>query len=236
MLRRGLLAAAGNQGVELGVELLGRLFTTGTGGGVDGSDGNVDGSSVTADDLIVIAYGGEGNGSGRTASFTVNGAAATVDEGPTSVGNGITAVASISAAGDRIGDSTLAIAVTVAGGTGFRSYMNVYRIINGASASVQASATDTDNVDTASSTLTTTTAVTAGDVLITAGYYSDDINHTLSINNGTITQNIGTSDTNGSGDSGFSTDASGSTVVTYTRRNVVGNTQGDSLSTVVYGV
>lgn len=233
MLRPRLLAVAGNQGVELDVELLGRLFTDGIGGGVDGSDGNVDGSTVTADDLIVIAYGGEGNGDGGTASFTVNGAAATVVEGPESVGNAITAIATISAAGNRIGDSTLAITVTVTGVTGFRSYMNVYRLVNGASASVQNNSTTRSS---GAASLTNVRTFGDGDVGIFAGYFSNGFNHTFSISNGTITRNVGTTDSFGSGDSAFTTDASGSTTITYSRASGTTNTQGDALSGVVFGV
>ena len=190
-------------------------------------------SAITSNDLAIFVYVAEGTGSGATFSLTVNGTTANVAaSNSNTAGNSRSGIFYVQ--GSVVaGDTTTSASITSNQG-GFRSAIVAYRLINGSGASVLS--TDVDEQQNSSTTDLSTTVNFSSGRLISGGYYSNRDGHTFGTGQLESTRSA-VANFNGSGDVGFNnTPGSSSYTVDYIfGGGTAGNTQGDSLSTAVFG-
>lgn len=192
--------------------------------GVDPDTFTIDCSTVTNDDALILLYQNEG-GNG-VVSITAAGSAMTLDA---STNNGTGGTVSISrVTGSAVaGNNNVAISIDK-NAAGFRSSIQAFRLVNGATATLADFAVDNT---TGTGSLSVVVDFSDG-ILFASGYYSNDISHTFTA--GTQTQYIGIQNANGSGDGAINTiPTTANHTVTYTQNGAT-NTQGDSLAVAVY--
>jgi len=202
----------------------------------------VNNGAGTANDLIVVCWALEtaGGYAQYSETFTLNNTAMSqaIFENPLGSGGAGTSRVGIwymfpSTQTSIVGDTTLTLKKTSSSTHSvFRSAATVYRINNGAQGTISGGGSQ---VTGQTSSISASNSNTTNKLIVVASQMADGSGHTLSTNNGTITQHdlINSGSANGFGKSGFVTGPTGTNTVTLTRVGTGGSSSIDTIVTAV---
>jgi len=203
----------------------------------------VNNGAGTANDLIVVCWALEtaGGYSQLSESFTLNNVAMSqaIFQNPSGSGGNGTARVGIwymfpSTRPNIAGDTTLRLQKTsTSTHSVFRSAATIYRINNGAQGTISGGGSQ---VTGQTNSISASNSNSSNKLIVVASQMAEGNGHTLSTNNGTITQNdlINSGSANGFGKSGYVTGPTGTNTVTLTRVN--GSAGSSSIDTIVTAV